>query len=117
MLPCWAWTQAPEKRFIKVSYSDSLSRKHNVLSRDIIQSPWYTENWGDIVKLKDDVNRQNEFKNTHQGMMFSTSVGGALTGEGGDIIIVDDPQNPAQANSETERQNTIDFLRIHCRHD
>ena len=109
--PCWAWTQAPEKRFIKVSYSDSLSRKHNVLSRDIIQSPWYTENWGDIVKLKDDVNRQNEFKNTHQGMMFSTSVGGALTGEGGDIIIVDDPQNPAQANSETERQNTIDFFK------
>ena len=35
--PCWTWTQAPEKRFIKVSYSDSLSRKHNVLSRDIIQ--------------------------------------------------------------------------------
>lgn len=109
--PCWTWTQAPEKRFIKVSYSDSLSRKHNVLSRDIIQSPWYTENWGDIVKLKDDVNRQNEFKNTHQGMMFSTSVGGALTGEGGDIIIVDDPQNPLMANSETERQNTIDFFK------
>lgn len=42
--PCWTWTQEPEKRFIKVSYSDSLSRKHNVLSRDIIQSPWYREN-------------------------------------------------------------------------
>lgn len=109
--PCWTWTQEPEKRFIKVSYSDSLSRKHNVLSRDIIQSPWYTQNWGNVVQLKDDVNRQNEFKNTRQGMMFSTSTGGAITGEGGDIIIVDDPQNPLMANSETERQNTIDFFK------
>lgn len=59
---------------------------------------------GDRFSLKDDVNRQNEFKNNHQGLMFSTSVGGALTGEGGDCIILDDPQNPLQANSETERE-------------
>lgn len=37
--PVWTWTKAPEKRFIKVSYSDSLSRKHNILSRDIIRDP------------------------------------------------------------------------------
>jgi phage terminase large subunit-like protein len=57
------------------------------------------------------VNRQNEFKNNHQGLMFSTSVGGALTGEGGDCIILDDPQNPLQANSETEREATIAFFK------
>lgn len=109
--PAWTWVKHPERRFIKVSYSDSLSRKHNVLTRDIIQSPWYTANWGDRFSLKDDVNRQNEFKNTHQGLMFSTSVGGALTGEGGDCIILDDPQNPLQANSETEREATIAFFK------
>ena len=109
--PVWTWIKHPEKRFIKVSYSDSLSRKHNVLSRDIILSPWYQRTWGDRFALKDDVNRQNEFKNNHQGMMFSTSVGGALTGEGGDIIILDDPQNPLQANSDTEREGTITFFK------
>lgn len=109
--PAWTWVKHPERRFIKVSYSDSLSRKHNVLTRDIIQSPWYAANWGDRFNLKDDVNRQNEFKNNHQGLMFSTSVGGALTGEGGDCIILDDPQNPLQANSETEREATIAFFK------
>jgi len=59
--PAWTWIKSPEKRFIKVSYSDSLSRKHNILSRDIIRSPWYQSNWGDRFDLKDDVNRQNEF--------------------------------------------------------
>ena len=62
--PVWTWLRAPAKRFIKVSYSDSLSRKHNILSRDIIRSPWYQENWGDRFHLKDDVNRQNEFRQT-----------------------------------------------------
>ena len=109
--PAWTWTKHPEKRFIKVSYSDSLSRKHNVLTRDIILSPWYQRAWGDRFTLKADVNRQNEFKNDRQGMMFSTSVGGALTGEGGDVIILDDPQNPLQANSDTEREATITFFK------
>jgi len=109
--PAWTWTRNPGRRFIKVSYSDSLSRKHNILARDIINSPWYQGNWGNKIKLKDDVNRQNEFKNNHQGFMFSTSVGGALTGEGGDVIIIDDPQNPLMANSEAEREAGINFFK------
>lgn len=109
--PAWTWIRKPERRFIKVSYADTLSRKHNILTRDIITSPWYKANWGDRFSLKADVNRQNEFKNEHHGMMYSTSVGGAITGEGGDVIIVDDPQNPAMANSEAEREASINFFR------
>lgn len=108
--PAWTWTKSPEKRFIKVSYADTLSRKHNILTRDIITSPWYQANWGDVFSLKDDVNRQNEFKNSAQGFMFSTSIGGTLTGEGGDVIIIDDPQDPAQANSIAERETVISFF-------
>lgn len=109
--PVWTWIRHPEKRFIKVSYSDSLSRKHNIIARDIITSPWYQKNWGSTFSLKQDVNRQNEFKNNHQGFMLSTSVGGALTGEGGDVIIIDDPQNPLMANSEAEREASVNFFK------
>ena len=109
--PVWTWIKHPEKRFIKVSYSDSLSRKHNIIARDIITSPWYQARWGDRFRLKEDVNRQTEFKNTSQGFMISTSVGGALTGEGGDVIIIDDPQNPLMANSETERESSVNFFK------
>ena len=109
--PAWTWIKHPEKRFIKVSYSDGLSRKHNIIARDIINSPWYQRNWGGVFSLKDDVNRQNEFKNNHQGFMISTSVSGAITGEGGDVIILDDPQNPLMANSETEREASVNFFK------
>lgn len=47
MFPCWMWLQDPYKRFISVSYSDSLSRKHNMDRRTIIQSPWYQKNWAE----------------------------------------------------------------------
>lgn len=109
--PVWTWIKNPEKRFIKVSYSDSLSRKHNIIARDIITSRWYQHNWGDRFSLKSDVNRQAEFKNDSQGFMISTSVGGALTGEGGDVIIIDDPQNPLMANSEVEREASVNFFK------
>jgi predicted phage terminase large subunit-like protein len=108
--PAWVWTREPHKRFIKVSYSDILSRKHNIMTRDVITSPWYQGNWGDKVTLKSDVNRQNEFENSANGMMYSTSIGGALTGHGADVIILDDPQDPLTAYSEAGREAAINFF-------
>ena len=37
------------------------------------------------------------------GIRLATSVGGTLTGRGGDIIIIDDPLKPDDALSETKR--------------
>lgn len=112
MFPCWYWILNPYKRFISVSYSDSLSRKHNMDRRTIITSPWYQKNWSEVFSLKDDENRQNKFGNDKQGFMYSTSTGGTLTGEGADVIIVDDPHNPKNAESDAERQSAIDFFKM-----
>lgn len=38
-----------------------------------------------------------------QGFRLTTSVGGVLTGRGGDFIIIDDPLKPDEAVSETQR--------------
>ena len=112
MFPCWYWLNDPYKRFISCSYSDSLSRKHNMDRRTIIQSPWYQKNWADKFEIKEDENRQNKFSNDKQGFMFSTSTGGTLTGEGADIIIVDDPHNPKNAESDAERNSALDFFKM-----
>ena len=45
-----------------------------------------------------------EFVTTAQGCRLATSVGGALTGRGADIIIIDDPLKPEEALSRTQRQ-------------
>ncbi len=45
------------------------------------------------------------------GMRRATSVGGTVTGQGGDFLIVDDPLSPQMANSATERENANEWYR------
>jgi hypothetical protein len=62
---------------------------------------------GDRVQLTDDQNANGEFQNTARGVMIATSVGGSVTGKGGDRIIVDDLHNPQQAESDTQREAAV----------
>ena len=110
MFPAWVWIDEPTKRFINLSYSQTLSTNHSVARRNIIQSPWYQSRWP--LKLSDDQNLKTRYQNEHKGFMFATSIGGMLTGDGGDYIIVDDPHNPQQAESDAERQTALNFFKM-----
>ena len=55
-------------------------------------------------------NSETEIELTARGFRLATSVGGTLTGRGGDIIIIDDPLKPDDALSETKairRQSVV----------
>lgn len=106
--PVWSWLKNPMLRFFCAAYAESLSTKHSVDRRDLIRSAWFQLAWSERFSLVDDQDQKTFYKNNHRGQMFSTSVGGAGTGEGGDILIVDDPINPKEAASEKlrERANT-----------
>lgn len=102
--PVWSWIQRPSLRWIFCSYSASLSTKHSVDRRNIIESDWFQKNWGGVVHLSDDQNQKQEYSNTARGHMIATSVGGTVTGKGGDVIVEDDMLNPQMAESEAERK-------------
>lgn len=107
MFPTWVWTSEPHTRFICSSYADSLSIKHSLDRRTLIMSPWYQALWGSRVQLADDQNLKTEFQNDARGVMIATSTGGSITGKGADFIIVDDPHNPLQVLSDTERVTAL----------
>jgi hypothetical protein len=48
-------------------------------------------------------NAELDFRTTQPGHLYSTSVGGTLTGRGGNIVIIDDPLKPIEASSEAQR--------------
>ncbi len=100
-LPAWAWLVHPSMKFISSSYSLSLSTDHNMLSRRIIESEWYKRMAN--IKLTADQNQKMFFENTKRGTRLAVSTGGTVTGRGANVIIIDDPVNPAQALSEVER--------------
>ena len=109
--PVWEWIAAPSRRWICVSYSDALSLKLSLDRRTLVQSEWYQARWGHTVQLSSDQNVKGEFRNTRQGVMVATSVGGSATGKGGDRIIVDDLHNPQQADSDAQREAALRFFR------
>lgn len=106
--PAWCWTWAPHLRFLTASYNSSLAERDAVKARDLLRSNWYRERWPD-VQLKDDVNRTSRYENTYSGYRIATSVGGEATGEGGDVIIIDDPHKAEEALVETARQRVLDW--------
>ena len=111
MFPVWAWIKSPKLRFITSSYSATLSIELATKSRDIIFSDWFKQRWGDVFFIKKDQNLKERYENNHVGMRRATSVGGTVTGQGADFLIVDDPLSPQMANSATERENANEWYR------
>ncbi len=109
MFPSWCWIADPHLQFLFLSYAEKLSMKDSVKCRRIIASKWYQERWGNRYKICGDVNTKLRFDNDKTGYRISSSIGGTATGEGGDIIVLDDPNNAGDTESETIRESTNDW--------
>lgn len=105
--PAWRWIRRPGTRFLYASYSQDLATLHSVATRRVVESDWYQARWGDRFQLAGDANLKTRFENDRRGARFSTSVGGVVTGIGGDRIVVDDAHNVKEAESQAIREETI----------
>jgi predicted phage terminase large subunit-like protein len=107
--PTWVWGPKgkPYIRWLFISYAESLSIRDSVKCRNVINSAWYQRNWGDIYKLAGDQNEKRKFKNDKTGERIASSIDGTNTGEGGDIIVIDDPHNVRDGESEAIRESTV----------
>ena len=115
-LPAWTWAQSkggptsgPGVQFLHASYANQLSLRDSVKCRRLIESPWYQAHWGTRFNLNSDQNTKSRFSNDKGGERLITSIGAAVTGEGGNIIVVDDPNAANEAFSEATIQSTIDW--------
>lgn len=116
--PAWVWarrqishTSGPGVHFLCASYGHTLSLENANKARRLILSPWYQARWGDRFKLRADQNAKSQYDTDKGGSRIATSVGGALMGIGGDVVVVDDPHNLEGAESETERETTLQWWR------
>ncbi len=107
--PAWEWGPArkPDTRYVSSSYSQDLTIRDNRRTRALIQSPWYQRIWGKDFRLLGDQNSKIRFDNDKTGFKIATSVGGLSTGERGDRIIIDDPHNVKDGESELVRNETV----------
>jgi predicted phage terminase large subunit-like protein len=110
MLPAWLWTREPGTRIIGASYATSLAMRDAVRSRALIGSEWYQDLWGHKVQIKPGSDSKQYYENTATGWRYASSSSAALTGYRGDVIVVDDGHSAAGAESEAERETTLQWF-------
>ena len=107
--PAFVLGHDPSRRIICVSYSGDLAKKHANDFRAVLEAPWYRELFpGTRIGQKDS---ETEIELTARGSRLATSVGGTLTGRGGDLIIIDDPLKPDDAHSEAKRNAANEWFK------
>ena len=106
--PAWLLGHDPSKQIICASYGQDLSDKHARDCRTLMSSAFYRSIFPGTV-LSPQKSSVNDFETTRQGGRMATSVGGVLTGRGGDVIILDDILKPDDALSETRRKAANDW--------
>lgn len=111
MSVAWKWGPggSPGYRALCSSYAGGLSTRDAVKCRQLVESPWYRERWPE-VELTHDQNQKTYYTTTKGGMRSATSVGGTVTGEGGNIVICDDLLSVKHAESEAHRAEASDFF-------
>lgn len=101
LFPAWVWTRMPNAQVICASYSEKLAMDLSLKCRDVIESERYKK-WYPQVKMRSDQNTKSFFKNSRGGYRYSVGVNGTVTGMHGHFIVIDDPLNPEEAQSELE---------------
>ncbi len=100
--PAYLLGMNPSAKIMAASYAQSLSVKHSLDCRSIMEARWYKRIFKQ-TRLRRDQNEKQKFATTRHGHRIATSVGGAATGEGGDFLIVDDPLSALQGQSKLAR--------------
>jgi hypothetical protein len=103
-LPAFALGHDPSCRIICVSYSEVLSRKHGNDCRALMHSPLYHRIFPQ-TRISPSKDTETEIMTTAGGLRLTTSVGGTLTGRGGNFLTIDDPLKPQDAQSESARES------------
>jgi hypothetical protein len=114
IFPAFLLGHNPRLRIFGISYGTELSAKHAADFRAIVESSWYRRAFSNmrVARAAD-----SDVLTTKRGFRRSTSVNAALTGLGGHIFIIDDPQKPVDALSETQRNGLTQWFQIRSGRD
>ncbi len=107
--PAYVLGQDPTKRLIVASYSADLAIKFANDFRTVVNSDEYHAIFR-AMRISAMKNTQTEVVTTLNGFRLAISVDGALTGRGGDIIVIDEPIAALAALSQKSREHVANWF-------
>ncbi|WP_246801647.1 phage terminase large subunit [Bradyrhizobium genosp. L] len=108
--PAWEWgpIDRPHLRYVAFSYASTLTLRDNRRFLALLQSQKYQELYADrftLLKVGEEL-----VSNDKTGWKLASSVGGVGTGERGNRVLVDDPHNVKEQESEVIRTGTVNWF-------
>lgn len=104
--PVWVWIHKPEHRFLGITNEQGLALRDALKAKTIIQSNWFQQKWP--LEFSKDQNEKILYQNEKRGFRQSLGITASITGKRGDTLLIDDPHDSTQVESEVQRQTVLD---------
>lgn len=108
MLVPWAWLRRPELRVLALSSNPRVSSRDSVFARDVIASEWYQGTFRPQWQVREDDDSKGSFANTHGGSRLALGWSAKIIGQRGDLLLVDDPHDPEEVESDPIREGVLE---------
>jgi len=96
LLPAWFLGNFPHKKVIQTSHTAELAVGFGRKVRNLVDQEVYREIFPEVA-LQADSKAAGRWATNKGGDYFAIGVGGAVTGKGADILIIDDPHSEQEA--------------------
>jgi len=108
LLPAWLIGKNPELKIIQTTHTAELAVRFGRKVRNLMELEIYREIFPE-VDLRADSKAAGRWETGQGGEYFAAGVGGAITGRGADLLIIDDPHSEQDALSETAMENAYEW--------
>ena len=95
LFPAWFLGRFPEKKIIQTAHTAELAVGFGRKVRNLVNTPDYQAIFP--TKLSTDSKAAGRWNTNKGGDYFAIGVGGAVTGKGADVLIIDDPHSEQEA--------------------
>ena len=108
LFPAWMMGREPRPKIIQTSHTAELAQRFGRKVRNLIDTQDY-QNIFPGMELSADSKAAGRWETNQGGEYFSAGVGGAITGRGADLLIIDDPHSEQDALSATALENAWEW--------
>jgi len=98
LLPAWFLGQFPDKKIIQTAHTAELAVSFGRKVRNLVGSSEFHDVFPGI-SLRQDSKAAGRWNTSKDGEYFAIGVGGAVTGKGADLLIIDDPHSEQEGQS------------------
>ena len=107
LLPAWMVGRNPKLKIIQATHTGELAIRFGRKAKNLIDSEEYAKIFK--TRLQEDSKAAGRWETAQGGEYFAAGVGGAITGRGADLLIIDDPHSEQDAMSETALESAYEW--------